>query len=244
MYNHQQRSTTQLCSKRPILDSFVIVWHISYFSTSKPSIKDLEEPDDVYDLTPTTWNPHSDAYDINEESMLDWEGHMKMQGIMRKKWYWKKSHDETMISSLVLCEKEEKIISSNFVNDQDDQDEDTSTVQGFEDEMQLYKVMKLRTEHGQFAMNIGATNILDQAYLDDDDNDSQASNDTDENSMDDPEAESELMDLEEDDLEKFNGFNCTSRKPRVIDPRHLSKIWRISHEDAKNTIDVTTQASI
>ena len=58
--------------------------------------------------------------------------------------------------------KEEKIILSNFVNDQD---EDTSTVQGFEDEMQLYQAMKLRTEHGQLAMNIGATNILDQAYL-------------------------------------------------------------------------------
>ena len=84
--------------------------------------------------------------------------------------------DETMISSLVLCEKEEKIISSNVVNDQDDQDEDTSTVQGFEDEMQLYQAKKLRTEHGQFAMNIGATNILDQAYLYYDDDDSQASN--------------------------------------------------------------------
>ena len=71
-----------------------------------------------------------------------------------------------MISSLALCEKEEKIISSHFVNDQDDQDnedEDTSTVQGFEDEMQLYQAMKLRTEHGQFAMSIGATNVLDQA---------------------------------------------------------------------------------
>ena len=28
-------------------------------------------------LTPTIWNPHSDAYVINEESMLDWEGNMK-----------------------------------------------------------------------------------------------------------------------------------------------------------------------
>ena len=41
-----------------------------------------------------------------------------------------------MISSLALCEKEEKIISPNFVVDQD---EDTSTVQRFEDEMQLYQ---------------------------------------------------------------------------------------------------------
>ena len=54
--------------------------------------------------------------------------------------------------------------------------------------MQLYQAIKLRTEHGQFAMNIGATSILDKAYLDDDDSqasndddDSQASNDDDEN---------------------------------------------------------------
>ena len=36
----------------------------SYFPTSKPSIKELEEPEDVYVLTPTIWNPHSDAYVI------------------------------------------------------------------------------------------------------------------------------------------------------------------------------------
>ena len=52
----------------------------------------------------------------------------------------------------------------------------------------------------QFAMSIGATNISDHAYLDDDD-DSQASNDDDENSLDDPEAESDPMDMVEDDLD-------------------------------------------
>ena len=34
----------------------------SYFPTSKPSIQELEEPVDVYILTPTIRNPHSDAY--------------------------------------------------------------------------------------------------------------------------------------------------------------------------------------
>ena len=151
--------------------------------------------------------------------------------------------DETIISSLALCEKEEKIIPSNFVNDQDDQDEETRTVQGFEDEMQLFQAMKLRTEHGQFAMNIGATNILDQVSLDDDD-DSQASNETDENSMDEPEAESELMDWEDNDLDILMASTAQVGKPRGVNPKHLSQIWRISQEDAKNTIDVTTQASI
>ena len=49
----------------------------SYFPTSNPSIQELEEPEDVYVLTPTIWNPHSDAYVINVESMLHWEGNMK-----------------------------------------------------------------------------------------------------------------------------------------------------------------------
>ena len=139
---------------------------------------------------------------------------------------------------MALCDKEEKIISTNFVHEQD---EATSTVQGFEDELQLYQAMKLRTEHGQFAMNIGATSILDQAYLDDDD--SQASNDADENSMDDPEDDFELMDLD-DDLDNLMSSMAQPGKPRGVDPKHLSKIWRISHEDANKTIDVTTPASI
>ena len=151
--------------------------------------------------------------------------------------------DETMISSLVLCETEEELISSNFVNDQD---EDTSTVQGFEDEMQLYQAMKLRTEHGHFAMNVDATRILDQAYLDDDD--SQGSNDHEENSMDDPEDDFELLELEDDKnealLDNLMASTAQAGKPRGVDPKHLSKIWRISHEDAKKTIDVTTQDSI
>ena len=108
--------------------------------------------------------------------------------------------------------------------------------------MQLYQAMKLRTEHGQFAMNIGATNILDQAYLDDDD--SQASNDTDDNSMDDPGTESELLNLEEDNLDNLMASTAQVGKPRGVYPKQLSNIWRISHEDTKNTIDVTTQASI
>ena len=146
----------------------------SYFPTTKPSTKDLEEPDDVYLLTPTTWNPHSDAHVMNEESMVDWEGHMRNERDHEKRVVLEDiPSDDAMVSSFAVCEEEEKIISSNFVNDQD---EDPSTVQGFEDEMQLYQAMKLRTEHGKFVMNIGATNILDHAYLDEDDDDSQASN--------------------------------------------------------------------
>ena len=65
----------------------------SYFPTSKPTTQELEEPEDVYVLAPTTWSPHSDAYVMNEESMLDWEGNMK--GIMRRELCWRIFHQMT-----------------------------------------------------------------------------------------------------------------------------------------------------
>ena len=54
------------------------LWGIfSYFPTSKPIHDDMLNPNEVYILSPATWNPHSDAYSTNEESMLDWEGNMQ-----------------------------------------------------------------------------------------------------------------------------------------------------------------------
>jgi hypothetical protein len=40
-------------------------------------MNDIVEPDDVYVLTPTGWNPDSDAYAKNEEATKDWEGNVK-----------------------------------------------------------------------------------------------------------------------------------------------------------------------
>ena len=32
---------------------------------------------EIYTLTPTRWNPHTDVYTLNEESIIDWEGNIK-----------------------------------------------------------------------------------------------------------------------------------------------------------------------
>ena len=100
--------------------------------------------------------------------------------------------DDAMISSLALCDKEQMLISSHFV----DQDEDINTVHGFEDENQLYQALNMRNEHGQFAMNIGATSIFDQTYLDDDD--SQDTSDDDDTSLDNSEDDFDPMELDDD----------------------------------------------
>ena len=214
----------------------------SYFPTSKPSTQELEEPDDVYILTPTTWNPHSGAYVTNEESMLDWEGNMKHEKDHEKGVVLEDiPSDDTMISSLAPCEKEQMDVSSYFV----DEDEDINATYGFEDEHQLYQALNMRKEHGQFAMNIGATSIFDQIYLNDDD--SQDTSDNDDTSLDNSEDDIDPIELDDDTnevlLENFMPSTAQAGKTRGVDPKHLSKIWRISHEDAQRAIDVTTQMS-
>ena len=152
------------------------------------------------------------------------------------------SSDDTMISSLALCDKEQIFISSKFV----DQDDDINTVYGFEDENQLYQALNMRNEHGQFVMNIGATCIFDQIYLDSDD--SQDTSDEDDISMDNTEDDFDPMELDDgtNDVLLDNLMTSTAQagKSRGVDPKHLSKVWRISHDDAQRTIDVTTQTSI
>ena len=147
-----------------------------------------------------------------------------------------------MISSLALCEKEQMAVSSYFV----DQDEDINATYGFEDEHQLYHALNMRNKHGQFAMSIGATSILDQPYLDDDD-DSQDCSEEDDTSQDDSDDDFDLKELDDDTnealLDNFMASTAQAGKTRGVDPKHLSKIWRISHEDAQRTIDVTTQTS-
>ena len=125
--------------------------------------------------------------------------------------------DDTMISSLAQCEKEQMAISSYFV----DQDEDINATYGFEDEHQLYHGLNMRNEHGQFAMSIGATSILDQTYLDDDD-DSQDSSDEDETSQDDSDNDFDLTEFDDDTnevlLDNFMASTAQAGKPRGVHP--------------------------
>ena len=56
------------------------------------------------------------------------------------------------------------------------------------------------------------------------------------------------MELEDDTNEDLHDNLMASAaqagKSRGVDPKHLSTIWRINHEDDKRTIDVTTQTSV
>ena len=54
------------------------LWGIfSYFSTRQPMREDLLAGHDVYVLSPSKWDPHSEAYGQNEANMTDWEDNVK-----------------------------------------------------------------------------------------------------------------------------------------------------------------------
>ena len=88
---------------------------------SKPTQDELVEPSDVYMLTLTIWNSHSDHYVHNEENMLDWEGNMKE----KKDWIqWRIVLDELkedtrMVSSLFIREVESIAILDTFLDEEE-----------------------------------------------------------------------------------------------------------------------------
>ena len=153
-------------------------------------------------------------------------------------------HEKDLEKRFVLEDipSDDTMISSHFV----DQYEDINSVHRFEDENQLYQALNMRSERGQFAMNICATSIMDQPYLDDDD-DSQDSSDDDDSLQDNSDDDFDLTELNDDAnevlLDNLMASTAQAGKSRGVDPKHLSKICRISHDDAQRTINVTTQTS-
>ena len=56
------------------------LWGIfSFFPTKIPKQSAMAGSENVYLLTPTRWNPHSDSYARNEEAMLDWQGNLTQE---------------------------------------------------------------------------------------------------------------------------------------------------------------------
>ena len=95
------------------------LWGIfSYFPTSKPIQDDLLNPNEVYILSPATWNPHSDAYSVNEESMLDWEGNMQPKKDRQHHIVLDNVEDDVnMVASLSITPFEQEAIDTHLIED-------------------------------------------------------------------------------------------------------------------------------
>ena len=151
------------------------LWGIfSDFPTSKPMHDDLLNPNEVYILSPATWNPHSDAYSVNEESMLDWEGNMQPKKDRQHRIVIDDVEDNvTMVASLSITPLEQEAIDRHLIED----DERSTTRSG--DcvsntlgsisntlvDIELSRCMCDMEHDGWIAASIGSTSTLQLRYF-------------------------------------------------------------------------------
>ena len=152
------------------------LWGIfSYFPTSKPTHDDLLNPNEVYILSPATWNPHSDAYSTNEESMLDWEGNMQPKKDCQHQIILDNVEDDVnMVASLLITPLEQEAIDTHLVEDNEQYemrisfpprpaDNVSCTLGSISNtlvDLDLSQYMCEKERDGQIAASIGSTNIL------------------------------------------------------------------------------------
>ena len=241
------------------------LWGIfSYFPTSKPTHDDLLNPNEVYILSPATWNPHSNAYSTNEETMLDWEGNMQPKKDCQ---HWivldDVEEDVNMVASLLITPLEQEAIDTHLVEDvkQYDRmrmltiprlaDNVSSTLGSISNTLvdrDLSRYMCEKEQDGLIAASIGSTNALASRCISDSESEEDEPND-DNSTCDDDDRSFDLsfvLDSEgaHEKVADFFSHATNASRPQGVTPEHLSKIWHISQEDARRTINTTTQTSV
>ena len=242
------------------------LWGIfSYFPTSKPTHDDLLNPGEVYILSPATWNPHSDAYSANEESMLDWEGNMQPKKDRQHRIVLDDVEDDAnMVASLSITPLEQEAIDTHLIEDDERPDEMgisfiarygdclSSTLGSISNalivDLELSRHMCEKERDGRIAASIGSANTLQSRYISDSETEADEQSHEDSTCNDDDDIYDLIYDLDGDGaqarVDEFFSHSTNASRPRGVTPEHLSKIWRISQEDAKRTINTTTQMSL
>ena len=93
-----------------------------------------------------------------------------------------------------------------------------------------------RMVHGKEVAAIGATTIQDEGDEEDNSDDSSEGEREPDDDM-----NIDLSTLEDVDLDDFFVSSVHAGKSQGIGAKHLAKVWRISHDDAKRTLAVTSQ---
>ena len=223
----------------------------SYFVTRKPDIESLEgvhEPlnyaTEIYTLTRTRWNPHTDVYALNEESIVDWEGNIKDRSHCYVKIVLDEIGDEYQgqykVSSMEAQYVDEilKVRSQQNDNNNVFRTNELSTISSVLCPHLLTLMIEVRLHLGSDVINIGAMNCYEESYMDNGD-DAIVEDET-------PTTMDMIQDAmnelgSEEDMDAFFASSVHGGSEVGIDAKHLSKVWQISYEDAKRTIDETTQ---
>ena len=236
----------------------------SYFPTSKPTHDDLLNPNEVCILSPATWNPHSDAYSTNEESMLDWEGNMQPKKDHQHRIVLDDVEDDVnMVASLSITPLDQEAIDIHLIEDDKRFDETgisfiprpgdhiSSTLGSISNtlvDLDLSHYMCEKECDGCIAASIGSTNTLESRYISDSELEEDKPIHDDSTYNDDDDSFDLSFDLDsegaQEKVDEFFTHSTNASRPRGVTPEHLSKIWCISQEDTRRTIDTMTQTSV
>jgi hypothetical protein len=268
----QVRDTPKIHVKDPMEDDHAIVcyetglriplslWGVfSYFPTSKPTVDEANDSENIYLLTPTNWDPHCDSFARNEEQMLDWEGN-----VVDKKDRVKFMLSDIEISSSTLLQSQISSVESNVINQilaDDDLERSISTMTSYHevpraanevasilteispilDDKTLCELMHKRADLGRYQSAIGSTNASSSQYLFD-------TLSAVENELPRTDDEGALIDwLHEGavngtlDLDAVMASSAHARQSRGVDAEHLSKVWRVDIDTAREVVGTTTQ---
>lgn len=198
----------------------------SYFPTHLPTmtVDELDGEADIYLLTPTNWTPNSDAWATNEAAMLGWDGEMvEPKSCEHKIIIDDITETAGLVSSLHISDEENEYVSSLLPDVEPPMHGGSS----FE------HALSLRVEDGDFMMSIGSTTAHSGEFLFDEADGLPSEELSPAEVLDDHD-----WDGLEDTLDDF--FASISSFAKGPTPDHLSKVWRISHEEAKRTLDNTT----
>lgn len=197
----------------------------SYFESRKPTHDELLSCDNAF-LTPDTasWNPYSEHFAENEESMLDWEGNI-IESRFRKKV--KEDDDLYVNSSSIASEIYESTIDGIIASVQTLQIDETleSTAQTDAEDFAL--LLEDKVQVSNMASSIGATTVsmeADNLYVFDVEAELQAA----------------LADYD-DDLIDNPVVSAIASEPERLNAEFLSKVWQIKHDEAEQALNQTTQ---
>ena len=209
----------------------------SYFVMRKPDVKlvlDMDEPSiyakEIYTLIPTKWNPHTDVYALNEESIVDWEGNIKEKGRSDVKIMLDETGDEYQsryeVSTMEAPHMDKVIQSRSQCNNINIfKMNELSMISSVLCPYRLTSMVEAQTNLGSDAINMGDTNCYNEDYLDNNDDELPITSDV---------VQDAIDGLgNEDDMNAFFSSGVHGGPEVGVDARHLSKVWRISYEDAK-----------
>ena len=160
--------------------------------------------------------------------MLDWEGNMKALKEREVRVVLNKIDDSpTMVSALHICAGEGVAIDALIMNDPKPDGSDSGGGLSF------FDALSSHAKDGDFMMSIGSTfasELSNIAVISEESNSDEHPSDSGE--------EEDWFDTMEEDLDDYMASAVASFASGVT-PEHLSKVWRISHEEAKQMIKNT-----